>query len=242
MITTPPLSNLAAKALQRQVQEGHFAPGSRLPGQRQLALDMGISRAALREAVSTLQALGLLRAQPGKGVYVAAGLPRVSSELPPGPFDTDPVAVFGFRAVVEPGAASLAALAATQADVVRLETIQRDMEDAIAANDLVAASEADLAFHLAVADISGNPLLGQAIRALEAPIAYSLRLPFADTGEIATPANEHRAILHAIVGRDSAAAHAAMRQHIASAARRAGLVFELPPLTPRTDPTPRSPR
>lgn len=245
----PHLPNAAARALQRQVQEGVFSPGTRLPGQRQLASDMGISRAALREAVSTLQALGMLRSQPGKGVYVAAGQPRASADMPAGPLDTDPKGVFDFRAVVEPGAASLAAAVASAADVARLEAIQREMENAIRANDLVAASEADLAFHLAVAAISGNKLLAEVVRSLEEPIAYSLRLPFADPEETWTPAREHRVVIDAIAARDSATAHAAMRSHIASAASRVGLAVELPPLTPantpaqpRSHPNPRSSR
>ena len=225
----PRLSNIAARALQRQIQEGRFARGAMLPGQRQLALDMGISRAALREAVSTLEALGLLRTQPGKGVYVTTGRAR-AADVPRGPTPSDAASVFTFRAVVEPGAAALAACVATEPDLQRLEAIQRQMEVALERGDLLAASEADLDFHLAMAEISGNTMVSEVIRSLEAPIAYSLRLPFADPDGAWVPAREHRGVLDAVSTHDSARAHTRMRHHIASAAERAGLTFTLPRL------------
>jgi GntR family transcriptional repressor for pyruvate dehydrogenase complex len=228
----PRLSNIAVRTLQRQIREGYFASGAMLPGQRALAASLGISRTALREAVSTLEALGLLHSQPGKGVFVTAGQHRDPAELPEGPFNAEPHEVFQFRAVVEPGAAALAAQLATASDIARLEAIQRDMELALEADDLVAASESDLAFHISIADISGNPMLAAVIRSLESPIAWSLRLPFAETDSAWVPATEHRAVLDAVSARDSAAAHAAMRRHIVSAAWRIGIDLQLPNLVP----------
>lgn len=227
----PRLSNIAVRTLQRQIREGYFPSGSALPGQRALAASLGISRTALREAVSTLEALGMLHSQPGKGVFVTAGQRRDPTALPESPIDADPQEIFQFRAVVEPGAAALAAQRANTADLARLESLQHDMEHALQADDLVAASEADLAFHLAIADISGNPMLASVIRSLESPIAWSLRLPFAETESAWMPAAEHRQVLDAVSAHDSACAHAAMRSHILSAASRIGVDLELPSLT-----------
>lgn len=225
----PKLASFAARALQRQIQEGHYARGSMLPGQRALAASLGISRSALREAVSTLEALGLLHSQPGKGVFVTTGAARTTA-LPAAPMFDDPQVVFQFRAIVEPGAAALAAQRAQAADVQRLADIQHTMEEALHRQDLLAASEADLAFHLAIAETAGNAMLASVIHSLEAPIAHSLRLPFADPDSEWMPAHEHRAVLDAVIAHDTAAAHRAMRRHIASAAARVGLLLDLPVL------------
>lgn len=226
----PKLSSFAARALQRQIQDGQFARGAMLPGQRALAASLGISRSALREAVSTLEALGMLHIQPGKGVFVTDGAARLSADLPASPMFDDPQVVFQFRAIVEPGAAALAAQRAQAGDLQRLADIQHAMETALYRPDLLAASEADLAFHLGIAEIAGNAMLASVIHSLEAPIAHSLRLPFADPDSEWMPAHEHRAVLDALIARDTAAANRAMRLHIASAAARVGLTLELPAL------------
>lgn len=224
----PRLSSYAAQTLQRQIHEGRYQSGDPLPGQRELSVRLGISRAALREAISTLEALGLVRAQPGKGVFVTAGRGRSVEDVPPGPLAMPAQQVFEFRAIVEPAAAALAAQRADEAAVAALRETQRRLEAALYGLDLVAASEADLDFHLALADYAGNPLLTSAIRSLEEPIAYSLRLPFADPEGIWAPADEHRAVLAAIEAHDASAAHAAMAEHLVRAAARIDIHFETP--------------
>lgn len=222
------LSNLAAQTLQRQIHDGDFAPGSYLPSQRELAISLNISRPSLREAISTLEALGLVRSQPGKGVLVTSGTTRAAADLPAGPSDVRPEAIFQFRAVIEPAAAALAARNATAAQQESLAAIQLRMENALRGLDLVQASEADLAFHLEIAQMSGNALLTQVIQQLEAPIAYSLRLPFAGSDGIWAPVDEHRAILQAIRCADGEAARAAMTHHLIRAAARIDMTFVSP--------------
>lgn len=224
----PRLSNLAAQTLQRQIHEGRYQPGDPLPGQRELSASLGISRAALREAISTLEALGLVHAQPGKGVYVTAGKQRSANEVPAGPMSMPPQDIFQFRAIVEPAAAALAARKADAAGRAALDAIQERMEQALHALDLVTASEADLDFHLALATYAANPMLTSVIHSLEEPIGYSLRLPFADPNGIWATADEHRELLKALHNNDAAAAHAAMTQHLLRASARIGITFVTP--------------
>jgi GntR family transcriptional repressor for pyruvate dehydrogenase complex len=174
-----------------------------------------------------LEALGLVHSQPGKGVYVTAGR-AANSELPMGPLDMPPHAVFQFRSIIEPAAAALMARSARDDEIAALHVTQARMQIALQAMDLVAAADADLEFHLAIASASANPMLTAAIIALEAPIGYSLRLPFADPAGIWAPADEHRAVLDAITARNADAAHAAMRTHLVLAARRIHIDFETP--------------
>ena len=224
----PRLSSIAAQTLQRQIHEGRYKYGDSLPGQRELSATLGLSRAALREAISTLEALGLVHSQPGKGVYVTAGKPRAANAVPAGPMAMLPQDIFQFRAIVEPAAAALAARKADAAGCAAFEAIQLRMEQALHALDLVAASEADLEFHLALASYSANPMLTSVIHSLEGPIGYSLRLPFADPDGIWATADEHRELIAALHRNDAAAAHAAMTQHLMRASARIGITFVTP--------------
>lgn len=223
----PNLSNAAAQALQRRIAEGEYKPGQTLPPQRELSGHLGISRASLREAISMLEALGLVRAQPGKGVFVTAGTTRTAGDLPAGPSAMRPEAIFQFRYVMEPAAAALAARNPS-ADAGRLEEVQDKMESALRGLDLVMAAEWDLEFHRRVAELSGNETIVAVLRQNELQIAYSLRLPFANPKSIWEPADEHRQVIRAIADRDAAAARRAMQAHLLRAATRVGIHFDQP--------------
>lgn len=213
----------AASQLQSAILDGRWQTGTMLPGQRELAQSMGISRASLREAISMLEALGLVSAQAGRGVVVTHGQQRESSELPTGPAETQPADTFVFRLALEPLAAFLAAQRITPARASQLWTLQSDLEQALAQIDLVAASEADLAFHLRIAEYSDNPMIAQSLSTASAGLAHNLRLPFADIARIRETADEHRRITSTISAGDAEQARLAMHQHLAGAAARAGV-------------------
>lgn len=68
--TTQTVTEVATQTIRERIERGEYPVGSALPAQRQLSEELDISRAALREALSTLEALGLLTIRAGKGVYV----------------------------------------------------------------------------------------------------------------------------------------------------------------------------
>lgn len=219
----PSVASIAAQTLQRRITAGEFPQGSPLPSQRELAESLGISRASLREAVSTLEALGMVRAQAGKGVFVAWGAGPAPGEAPRGHSTMSPQALFEFRLAVEPAWAALAARRMGPEARQQLDAIQAAMEAALQVGDLVMASEWDLQFHLALAEACGNPALQTVASQFREQIAHCLRLPFAKPGSIWEPADEHRQILAAIATGDGPAAGAAMRTHLLTAARRVGI-------------------
>lgn len=224
----PSVSNIAAQTLQRRILDGQYPAGAALPGQRELAENLGISRASLREAISMLEALGLLRSFPGKGVFVTAGSKLNASDLPAGPSAMPPDAIFQMRFVIEPANASLAARARSAEGLDALRECMSEMQKALGANDLVTAADCDLRFHLALAELSGNPALAAITQQFQAQLAYSLRLPFADRSHIWHPADEHNVILAAVAAGNAAAARKAMQQHLRSAAGRVGIRFTQP--------------
>ncbi len=224
----PSVSSIAAQTLQRRILDGHYAAGAALPGQRELAESLGISRASLREAISTLEALGMLRSAPGKGVFVTAGSQVKAADLPVGPSAMPPDAIFQMRFVIEPANAALAARQRSDDGLNTLRECMADMQRALGASDLVTAAECDLRFHLGLAELSGNPALAAMTQHFQAQLAYSLRLPFADRSHIWHPADEHNVILAAVAAGNAAAARKAMQQHLISAAGRVGITFTKP--------------
>ncbi|MBL8470923.1 MAG: FadR family transcriptional regulator [Rhodocyclaceae bacterium] len=224
----PSVSSIAAQTLQRRILDGHYPARSALPGQRELSESLGVSRASLREAISMLEALGLLRSFPGKGVFVTAGTPAAAAELPAGPNAMAADAIFQMRFVIEPANAALAARRREDAGIAALRLCMAEMQQALTASDLVSAAECDLRFHLMLAEQSGNPALAAITQQFQAQLAHSLRLPFADRSQIWQPADEHNAILAAVAAGNAKAARKAMEQHLLSAAGRVGIRFTQP--------------
>lgn len=223
----PSLPNVAAQNLQRLIADGTYPAGKPLPGQRDLASTLGISRTCLREAVSMLEALGMVRSHAGKGVFVTAGSNRDAGDIPSNPAGMRPQAIFQFRFVLEPAAASLVA-ADPQGDAGELTALQQRLEAALHRLDLVEAAQCDMEFHHAIARLSGNEAFASVLRQYETQVAYSLQLPFANSGRIWETVDEHQAIIAAIAARDPAAARLAMQTHLLRAAARVGIRFFQP--------------
>lgn len=223
----PNLSNVAAQNLQKLIANGTYANGAALPSQRELAETLGISRTCLREAISMLEALGLVRSHPGKGVFVTAGKGRDAGDIPANPLHIRAESIFQFRFVLEPAAASMAA-ADPKNSAEELRDIQAKLEAALHGMDLVMAAEWDMAFHRCVAKLSGNEAFASVLNQYESQVAYSLQLPFANPKSIWEPADEHLAVIEAITRHDPAAARQAMQTHLLRAAARVGIRFYQP--------------
>lgn len=234
----PSLSSIAAQSLQRRIVGGEFRQGDTLPPQRELSESLGISRASLREAISMLEALGLVRSQPGKGVFVTVGATPDPASLPESHTtggSMSPVALIEFRLALEPTWTALAAQRVDQAALASLQEIQSSMQQSLQSGDLVMASEWDLQFHLRIAELSGNPGLVAIAAQYRGQIAHSLRLPFSNSRQVWAPADEHQLILQALAAADPQAAARAMQAHLLSAAHRVGL--ELPARLPSFAPS-----
>ncbi len=226
------IASSVAQALQQQILSGHYAADEPLPAQRELAQHLGISRASLREALSVLETLGLVDIQPGKGVIVRGPKARVERAhhafAAPHLGTLSPRQLIELRLVLEPGWAALAASRAEANERRQLRWLHAELAEALARNDLLAGAQADLDFHLLLAQMSGNPGLVAMARLLEHAIGHSLRLPFARTGADDEPAREHEAIVQAVCEGDAPASAEAMRTHLLSAARRCGIDLDAP--------------
>ncbi|ATY33962.1 FadR/GntR family transcriptional regulator [Sphingomonas psychrotolerans] len=200
-----------AEQISAMIAEGAFPPGSRLPGERELAERLGVSRVTIREAEIALQAQGLVRIKTGSGVYVCEPSDHAAGSLPV-------VSAFELteaRALFESEAAALAAPTISDEQIEVLETLVAAMSEADDGSP--AATEADRAFHLTIASASGNQAIIFVINSLwrmrtEIPEICALHASVCGHDED-TRHDEHAAVLDALKNRDSVAARAAMRKH-----------------------------
>ncbi len=157
------LADTVASELERRILEGSLKPGDRLPAERALAIDMGVSRPSLREAIQKLVIKGLLTTRHGGGTHVTD---RLEAHF------VDPWRdmlkghdllhrdLLEFRQMLESQAASLAARRATDVDIARLDALYEALQATYDRDDLPACIDADVAFHLAIAETSHNVLVG----------------------------------------------------------------------------------
>ncbi|MEP2981668.1 MAG: FadR/GntR family transcriptional regulator [Sulfitobacter sp.] len=228
MIDRTPVSQAVARKIQSLIQRGEFPAGERLPSQRTLAEQLGVSRPSLREALMTLETLGLIHTYPGRGTLVVdhasePGLPDSSTWRYSERFAMQDV--FEIRMLLEGQLARHAAQMATSDDIAVLLTATDAMEAAWAREDLIANVEEDLLFHRHIASKSRNVLLLQQYEQVSAFLIETQRqpIPFTAVNRMAESIAEHRSIIQAIQVRDADAAEDAMRRHIRNTAACAGV-------------------
>jgi GntR family transcriptional repressor for pyruvate dehydrogenase complex len=212
------LTDAVVASLQTWLLGGGLPPGSRLPSEHDLAGRLGVSRPVLREALAQLKASGLVESRRGSGLYTSLD-PRPPalrvSRWQAGSLDVVRQ-IFELRGHLEAGAAELAAARRTDADLAALGeamALQR-----AAARD--GAAE-DLAFHFAVARAAHNDYFLRVLELLSAFLATAMKPSPEDQGNFlarkAAVEAEHAAVVEAIRTGDAAAAHEAMRAHLAAA-------------------------
>ena len=195
---------VVAERLRRSIALGEVLPGERLPAERTLAQDLGVSRLTIRGALRVLQQEGSVVTRRGAtgGAFV--------TERPRTIEPARIVEVFEYRLAVESAAAGLAAERRTDADLKRLAEHGRALEGSA---DAGAFRRADSGFHLAIADASGNGMLRDSIEDARAAAFDAFdALPFRVLRE--TTARGHAAIAAAIERGDATAAAEAMAEHL----------------------------
>ena len=144
----------ALQAIRQLIADEDYRPGDALPSQRDLAERLGVSRTSLREALSSLSALGMVSVQPGKGVFVQAAAPTGFAW----PFAEQVSAAdtFQLRFALEGFACGLAAATLTAAELDALQDNVEQMRLALRGGDFEGASRLDFDFHRRILLASGN--------------------------------------------------------------------------------------
>ncbi|MGC7406871.1 FadR/GntR family transcriptional regulator [Pandoraea pneumonica] len=221
------VTDAAVAIIRERIERQVYPTGAMLPSQRQLAEELSISRASLREALSTLEALGMVSIRPGKGVYVSDASARVGVAWR----FADQISLadtYQLRYALEGFATRLAAHAASNDEMAWLTDNVDDMKAALIEGDVDTAAQLDFAFHLRIVGLAGNGAIADILRGSTEIVMESQRLPFYQRELVLSTYHEHLEILDALRRRDGAAAGAAMERHIVLAAQRAGIHFPIP--------------
>lgn len=203
------------------ISSGKLNAGDRLPIEKDLAAELGVSRGSLREAVRSLAALGVLETRQGDGTYVTQLDP--GSLLRPLEFwaglqeATRSVDLLAVRRVLETESAGLAAVRLTEAELDELDDILAEIDTGLTTGNLEAESfiNADAAFHRRIATASGNPALAALIESLMTrTLRGRLWRAITERDSLGEAHADHRAILLALRTRDAERARIRMAAHL----------------------------
>jgi len=205
-----------ADAVVDAIRAGQFKAGQRLPSERELCDQYGVSRPTVREALIALEIGGWVEIRHGSGIYI---LDRESEsdeqrpELDVGPFD-----LMEARRLFEGEVAAIAAATITDEELDELEALVPQMDEG--RQGLEAAEQADRSFHLKIAEASRNgAMLGVVTdlwdRRYRSPLCRVL-LQRAKEAGVNPRVSDHDDILRALRARDPRKARDAMRQHLAN--------------------------
>lgn len=217
-VDTTRLYQQVAQQIEERIRAGEFKVGHRLPAERTLISEFGVSRSVLREALIVLELKGLVDIRVGAGTFVVEprGEAAVKREAGLSFDDVGPFDILMARRIVEAETARLAAVTAAPADLAAirkaLEQIERDTAP------FVMRHVADRAFHIAIANATRNPALVTIVSGLWDRYR---RFMITEAGELARrPENlgpavaDHLAIYTCLVDRDGNGAAAAMQAHL----------------------------
>jgi GntR family transcriptional repressor for pyruvate dehydrogenase complex len=219
-IKREPVATQVARKLVEYLLSGAVEPGARMPSERQLAEAFGVGRSAMREAIKALSLIGLVEVRQGDGTYLrkadSALLPEVIEwGLLLGERRT--MDLVEARQEIEIILAGLAARRRTERDIEDLTRILAKMEQAAVAATFV---EADVQFHMRLAEASDNLVLRDIHASVQALLRAWISRVLAAPGSREPSYLEHVPILEAIIAGDPEAAQRAMHAHMTSAAGR----------------------
>ena len=208
------LADTVVTEIENQILDGALRPGDRIPSERKLAQDFGVSRPSIREAIQKLVAKGLLVTRHGGGTTVTDKLDAAFMDPWQDMVKDHPMLhrdVLEVREMLEGQAAALAALRATDVDMNCLDN------EAYATKDLDASIAADVAFHQAIAEASHNVLIGHLtaslMRVIHDHVTNNLRHSHTRPAHWEQLRNQHRAIWKAIKANKADKASVAAKEH-----------------------------
>lgn len=218
--TSRRLYQLIADKMRALIQQGDYKEGSRLPPERDLAQQLGVSRPSLREALIALEIEGSVEIRMGSGVYVCSrALRRTALPISMG---ESPAELMQARGALEGAVIVLACVHATPQGLARVqESIEAMRADIAAGRDVL---EHDRQFHVRIAEMAGNSILTSLVGTLfderRSPLASHMRIRLEGQPTWNAALAEHEQILRCLQSRDPLTAESAMRSHIRAAADR----------------------
>lgn len=216
LVRTSRLYEQIVQQIEEQIVQGVLKPGDQLPAERDLAQRFGVSRTAVREAVKALREKGLAEAFSGRGTFITDGTTHAVRQ------SLDLMVKIGqpegsthlaeLRSILEPEIAALAATRIQESELVTMREAVAVMEGAGADPD--AYIEADLDFHLALAESAANPLILSLLDSIVGLLREQRLRIFSVSGGPQRGQVHHKRILEAVERRDVEEARRTMRAHL----------------------------
>lgn len=208
-----PVFQVVFEDLKQRIRKGEWLPGTRLPSIKQLASTLQVSAASVREALRSLQSIGLVKIEHGRGVFITGA--RLPSELTSHLQDVSAgmiVALAETRRILEPELAAMAAERGTDAELDEIVALARLMEqEASQGLDFV---QPDVQFHFTIANAARNPLLSQMMESIADLLLESRKLTSVEPGMTTRAVRYHLLIAEAIHDRNAAQARLLMLAHM----------------------------
>jgi len=215
-VRTSRLYEQIVQQIEESILKGTLKPGDQLPAERELAQRFGVSRTAVREAVKALREKGLVEAYSGRGTFITNGTSqaiRQSLDLMMKIGQQDGlIHLAELRAILEPEIAALAATRVEEQHIAAMREAFSVMDRA--REDPVAYIEADLDFHLALAEAAANPLILSLIDSIVGLLREQRIRIFYVEGGPERGQYHHKRILDAIEQHDAGKSRAAMQAHL----------------------------
>ncbi len=229
-IKRQPVASEAISTIKQMIMRSELHAGQRLPPERDLAVQLGVSRPSLREAIRALIALNILESRHGNGTYVSSLEPDLLSE--PIDFvlqvnDSAIVALFEARRALEAEVAALAAERATDPELLELETFVKGGRSKL--DDRDTFIEHDVEFHAQLRTLARSPVLASLLSSVSALSLESRRLT-ARSREIRSRAlADHLAMVKTLKAREPRAARSAMIAHLEHVLEATAALVAKPP-------------
>jgi GntR family transcriptional repressor for pyruvate dehydrogenase complex len=226
-----PLYSQVVEQIRQLIRQGELTPGDQLLPERELAEKLGVSRTSIRQALAVLEGMGVIEINPRDGAYVRQrSLEGAVESLTQVLFQEREQVKHSFevRRIIETQAVRLAAERRTEADLERLQELNRQFASGLQASDL--AFDANMEFHLGIVETAKNPLLteimGTILTATVEVYALARRQSLASSSNLSKFVNEHEQIISAIAQQNPDLAASLLGRHIDDARKRVEMVVE----------------
>ncbi|WP_100332856.1 FadR/GntR family transcriptional regulator [Bacillus xiapuensis] len=209
-----------ADALLDSIRSGNLRPGDKLDSVQQLAENFQVGRSAIREALTSLRAMGLIELRQGEGTYVKGFSPSgiaypIENALLMN--TNDKLHLLEVRKILEVGVAFIAAQKRTEEDVASIRKALEEMK--LHSGDIELGEEADFAFHLSIAKATGNPLLSSLMNHVSDLLVETMKETrriclYSEWTTVDKLNQEHEAICQAIAEQNPEKARLEMSVHL----------------------------